>query len=661
MHKSIALTPDIFHVGDSRSQDGLDCHPYLLIDGDEAVLFDPGSMLDIDIVLEKLYSLVPLSQIKYVVLHHQDPDFCTALPYLEEKGLNAQFVTSWRTMTLLQYYNVKSPYYLLEEHHDELILASGRKLEFIMTPYLHFAGSFMTYDSKTRTLFSSDLFGAFSFNKTFYADETYVEKMKTFHEHYMPCNAILRPVMETLLTYEIDRILPQHGSLIVENIPHYIHILRSLQCGSLMVPLKRNLLASGGFLTVFNDLYARYLATYNPTDVIKVFHKVKGFEFDAPTHIGKITEDGHDVWEGLFETIHETHGPLWLAVIEPYAKTLSATYDIPMPAIFHNLLESAHETAEQLMATNLTLERKMKSVEEKLVKDSVTGLYNEHFFKSLFIDELEDEDWRDLGTLMLINIDDFYKVKAAYGETEQRNTLSNMAYVLKNAFGESAVFRMQAAHFAVYVKDHKPEEAIKMADQIRNDIAESDLFISPQTISVGMVFPSELQLDAPTIEQTLDSILDLAVSRLRHAYELGKNIVCHTGNYMRVQNDVFRVLVVDPDHAHQDVLRLFLSELGMQVYAAYDGDEAKSMAEQLLPQLIISDVILPKIDGFLLRERLLAQSDTKASEFIYISHQKDDVSVTRAMELGVIHYLKKPYLLSELIGIADKKRKGLIG
>ncbi len=658
MYECVALTPDIFHIGDNVTSEGLNCHPYLLIDGEEAVLFDPGSIKDIHIVLEKLESLIPLSQVKYVVLHHEDPDFCSAVPILEKKGLNAQVITSWRTMSLVQYYGIESPYYLLEEHNNELLLQSGRRLEFLLTPYLHFAGAFMTYDLQTKTLFSSDVFGAYSFNKTFYADETYIEKMKTFHEHYMPCNAILRPVMENLLRYEIDRILPQHGSLIIADIPKHIHALRTLECGQLMVPLKKNLLASGGYLTVYNEILTRYMATYPHESVLEVFHKIEGLHFNTQNQIDCFEGDGHHTWHAIFETIKEHRGYLWLSVIEPYAKTLSFTYSIPVPAIFHTLLEGAHEATENLMALNRNLDQTVKNVQEKLIRCPITELYNETFFKNLLLDELENEDWRDLGAIFLINVDNLSKIKQQYGESEANNTLINMAYLLKNTFGESAVFKMQLADFALYVTEHTVESLIEQADVFRILVESSDLFIENCTVSIGIAFPRETQLDAPTLDSALSSYLELAINRLRHAQEMGRNLICHTGDFTHMTGKAFTVLIADPDKTHQDVLKMFLSELDIQVMTASDGVEAFELATHHFPQLIITDVILPKIDGFLLREKLLQRSTTKGIEFIYVSHLKDEISINRAMDLGVVHYLKKPYLLSEVIGITARLRKG---
>ena len=64
------------------------------------------------------------------------------------------------------------------------------------------------------------------------------------------------------------------------------------------------------------------------------------------------------------------------------------------------------------------------------------------------------------------------------------------------------------------------------------------------------------------------------------------------------------------------------------------------------------------MDVFLVREKLLMQSGTKNIPFIIMSHLKNEDSVRRAVALNINHYFKKPYILSELLGIVKNKVKG---
>jgi flavorubredoxin len=113
-----------------------------------------------------------------------------------------------------------------------LTLKSGRVLEFLFAPYLHSPGAIVTYDPKTRSLFTSDIFGAVSKDWSLFASGDYLGPMKDFHQLYMPCNRILKAFMERLLQLDIDRILPQHGSVLEgDQVRDAINYLMELPCG----------------------------------------------------------------------------------------------------------------------------------------------------------------------------------------------------------------------------------------------------------------------------------------------------------------------------------------------------------------------------------------------------------------------------------------------
>ena len=63
-------------------------------------------------------------------------------------------------------------------------------------------------------------------------------------------------------------------------------------------------------------------------------------------------------------------------------------------------------------------------------------------------------------------------------------------------------------------------------------------------------------------------------------------------------------MLVDTDELHLEVLRSLLQAEGFSILTAANGEEALAAVEKHQPELIISEVLLPKVDGFALRERL---------------------------------------------------------
>ncbi len=210
------IAKDIWWLGFSDEETGFSNNPYLLINGDESILFDPGPghLIFRDIILNKIQKLTDIVRIKYLVVHHQDPDLCGLLPFIENFcSPDVVIIAHPRTALFLPYYGIRKPVMPVGDN-DTLVLKSGRRIRFIHTPYVHFAGSMMSYDENTKSLFSSDAFGCFSKDWQLYADETYTEPAKRFLENYIAGKRELDFLYKRLSTMSIDRILPQHGCII---------------------------------------------------------------------------------------------------------------------------------------------------------------------------------------------------------------------------------------------------------------------------------------------------------------------------------------------------------------------------------------------------------------------------------------------------------------
>ena len=111
---------------------------------------------------------------------------------------------------------------------------------------------------------------------------------------------------------------------------------------------------------------------------------------------------------------------------------------------------------------------------------------------------------------------------------------------------------------------------------------------------------------------------------------------------------------MDDDPINAEVIKTFLENADFQATVASDGDEAMKKISEEGYDIIVSELMVPKIDGFMLKEYLLGRSGTKDIPFILMSHLKDESTIVRAFGLGVDYYLKKPFLLAELMGIVKK-------
>jgi len=662
------LAAGIYWVGGCAQDGGLHCNPYLIVDGDEGVLIDPGSVLDFEDVYENVCSIIPLEKIKYVILHHQDPDFCSAVPLFEKAGANFEIVTHWRTQTLVKYYGIKSEYYLINENEFKLTLASGRILGFVLTPYLHFPGAFTSYDYQTKILFSSDLFGAFSYEWSLYAKADYIEKMKTFHEHYMPSNSIIRPVMELFLGMDIAMIAPQHGSVIKENIVAHIKVLRDLECGTLLNPIKRDLAKSGGYMGICSAVLKRLGSIFNQESVRELVADMD-LTLDENLNITDYNVTDNVLWNLIFERILARKGTTWLMVIEPLTETLSKEYDIPMPEVFESHLKKAEDEAsslneqnQMLKEINTRLESSILESQNKLIRCAITSLYNFSFFKNYLASEinsiLTDYSEQNPG-LVIISLDNLEKIEYLYGHDEVEEVQRNVAFILEELKeGNEMLFKLQGVDFAFYIPQTSKEAAQGFAEKIRNTIASSEKFIEKITASIGLAWLAEIKETDEYNGKLDETFYNVAAMRAKLARNMGRNIVCSQSSTTEYQDNIGKILIVDSDEITVDVLKTALENINYLVVSVSDGQTAVQIAKDDNPLLIISEVMIPKMDGFLFREEMLSDSNTSKIPFVFLSYLKNDESVLRASSLGVEHYFKKPFMLSELLGVIQNKIKG---
>jgi len=232
--KAVSIADKIYWVGMLLENDPFQCLPYFIENGDESILIDPGSMLEFEAVMEKVSQITDVKNIKYIILHHQDPDLCASVPAIEKRigRDDLQIVTHSRMTVLIKHYKVTSSYYEIDKQEFKLTLKSGLELQFITTPYCHSPGAFVTYEPKSKVLFSSDIFGGLEESWEFYAKDNYFEQAKAFHSAYMPSKDIFNYALRKIEQLDINLIAPQHGSIIERKyVYNLIEDMKNLECG----------------------------------------------------------------------------------------------------------------------------------------------------------------------------------------------------------------------------------------------------------------------------------------------------------------------------------------------------------------------------------------------------------------------------------------------
>ena len=116
-----------------------------------------------------------------------------------------------------------------------------------------------------------------------------------------------------------------------------------------------------------------------------------------------------------------------------------------------------------------------------------------------------------------------------------------------------------------------------------------------------------------------------------------------------------KVLVVDDEKLIVKGIRFSLEQDGMEVDCAYDGEEALRMAREKEYDIILLDVMLPKLDGFEVCQQL---RETSSVPVVMLTAKGDDMDKILGLEYGADDYITKPFNILEVKAHAPYREKG---
>lgn len=114
-------------------------------------------------------------------------------------------------------------------------------------------------------------------------------------------------------------------------------------------------------------------------------------------------------------------------------------------------------------------------------------------------------------------------------------------------------------------------------------------------------------------------------------------------------NEQPTVLVVEDESAQREVLAYNLEAEGFRVAAAENGEEALLLVDELAPDIIVLDWMLPSVSGIEVCRRLKSRLETRNTPIIMLSARSEEVDRVRGLETGADDYVVKPYSVVELM------------
>lgn len=230
MHNTVKVSDKIYWLGvnDRRTHlfenlwpipNGVSYNSYLIID-DKIALVDTLHSNAADDYLDKIEELIGKDRsIDYLIINHMEPDHSGAIKTIVEKYPQVKIIGNLKTFKILEaYYGYQDKWKQIEDG-DELTLGY-HKLKFVITPWVHWPETMMTYDLTDKILFSGDAFGTFGtldggiFDDEIEFDDYYLEDMRRYYSNIVgQYSNMVQKAFAKLTGVEIKMICATHGPI----------------------------------------------------------------------------------------------------------------------------------------------------------------------------------------------------------------------------------------------------------------------------------------------------------------------------------------------------------------------------------------------------------------------------------------------------------------
>ena len=195
--------------------DGTSYNAYVVRGRDRTALIDTVDPSKKEELLKNLDELG--LKIDYIISHHAEQDHSGAIPDVLEKYPEAKVVTNEKCKDMLiSLLDIDESKFKVIKDGETLSLG-GRTLKFLLTPWVHWPETMITYLQEDKILFTCDLFGSHLATSSLFADESVLEPAKRYYaEIMMPFRNNIKRHMEMISQLDIMMIAPSHGPIYKE-------------------------------------------------------------------------------------------------------------------------------------------------------------------------------------------------------------------------------------------------------------------------------------------------------------------------------------------------------------------------------------------------------------------------------------------------------------
>ena len=117
----------------------------------------------------------------------------------------------------------------------------------------------------------------------------------------------------------------------------------------------------------------------------------------------------------------------------------------------------------------------------------------------------------------------------------------------------------------------------------------------------------------------------------------------------REDSEAKRILVAEDDPSLRKLLERTLAHAGYDVITAEDGEDALECAKRCDPDLLLLDIMMPRVNGLSVARQLSRDARTRSIPVIFVSAMGSQYSVSAGMTVGARSYITKPFNIPKLV------------
>jgi flavorubredoxin len=240
MSEAIKVSEDIYYIGVSdpdirtfdiimKTANGTTYNSYLVKTGEGIIIFDTVKKEFQEEFFKKVESLCDYKDIKYIIMHHLEPDHSGALPELTKRAPHAKVFISPMAQPMLKSIAQSDKMEFETVWTNKELKLGSKTLKFLSTPNLHWPETMSSYLVEDKILFSGDVFGSHYYDTRLFDDLVgdFDYAFKYYYDHIMrPFKSDVIKALALYETLDIKTICNLHGPIIRDNPSKYIELYR---------------------------------------------------------------------------------------------------------------------------------------------------------------------------------------------------------------------------------------------------------------------------------------------------------------------------------------------------------------------------------------------------------------------------------------------------